>query len=75
MSAIRETKVSSEVATRVAVSGSITYVGVAVVGSLTSDNVWQVKKLDETSGLIITYADGNSQFDNIWDNYASLTYS
>ncbi len=75
MSAIRQTKVNQEIASRLETVGSVTYVGVAVVGSLASDNVWQIKKIDETSGVVITWADGNSDFDNVWDNRASLTYS
>ncbi len=65
----------SNYAVRTATSGDITYVGQAAIGSLTSSAVWQIKKLDETSGSIITWADGDDSFDNIWDNRASLTYS
>lgn len=53
----------------------VSYIGEAPVGSATSAAVWRIKKVDETSGTIVTWADGNSQFDNIWDNRASLTYS
>lgn len=54
---------------------SIIYVGCAVIGTVAGDAYWQIKKIDETSGLIITWADGNAQFDNIWDDRASLSYS
>lgn len=64
-----------EYATRLATSGSVTYVGKAAIGSSSASSVWQIKKIDETSGTVITWADGNSSFDNIWDNRASLTYS
>jgi hypothetical protein len=64
-----------EYATRLSTSGSVTYVGKAAIGSATSSAVWQIKKIDESSGTVITWADGNSSFDNIWDNRASLTYS
>jgi hypothetical protein len=53
----------------------ITYVGEAVAGSSTSGPVWLIKKIDETSGISITYADGNTNYDNVWDSRASLTYS
>jgi len=57
-------------------SASLTYVGKADPGSLDSGALWQIKKIevigDET---IITWADGNTNFDNIWDNRASLIYS
>lgn len=57
-------------------SATITYVGKASTSALTSNAVWQIMKM-ETSGSIttISYADGNSEFDNIWDNRASLTYN
>jgi hypothetical protein len=52
------------------------YVGRAAAGSLTADAVWLVKKLVESGGdITITFADGNTNYDNIWDLRASLTYS
>lgn len=68
---------SSTFATRTDDVGSgITYVGKAVVGSVTSDSVWQISRITETDGdLVVQYADGNASFDNIWDNRASLSYS
>lgn len=54
---------------------TITYIGEAAIGSLSSSASWRIKKLDESAGVSITWADGNSSFDNIWDNRASLTYS
>jgi len=58
-------------------SGSITYVGKAPIGTATSSASWQIMKIDESGDpeLIITWADGNDSFDNIWDNRASLNYS
>lgn len=54
----------------------VSYVGKAKPGSATSSAVWRVFKMVEASGdITITYADGNAQFDNIWDNRASLSYS
>ena len=57
-------------------SSTVTYVGLADPGSATSAAVWQIKKLT-TSGSVttVTLADGNSNFDNVWDNRASLSYS
>jgi len=57
---------------------NVTYVGKAVLtGSAiaTSSAVWQIQKIDETTGMIITWADGDASFNNIWDNRASLTYA
>ena len=45
-------------------------VGHAVIGSATSAASWRIKRLDESGDpeLIIKWADGDSSFDNIWDN-------
>jgi hypothetical protein len=57
-------------------SSSVLYVGKADVGSLTSAPAWQIKKLTSSGGITTTqYADGNSNYDNVWDNRASLSYS
>lgn len=53
----------------------VTYVGKAPIGSLTSAAVWQIMKIDETSGLAITWANGTNEMNNVWDNRASLSYS
>jgi hypothetical protein len=53
-----------------------TYVGYAAVASANSSAVWQIfKMVDSLGDLTITYADGNSDFDNVWNDRASLTYS
>ena len=56
-------------------SATVTYIGKAATGSATSGALWQVQKIDTTTGTVITWADGNGDFDNIWDNRASLSYS
>lgn len=60
---------------RIAESAPYTYIGKAVIASAEGDAVWQVQRLDETSGLKVLWADGNSNFDNVWTNYGSLSYS
>jgi hypothetical protein len=58
------------------VSSSVTYVGIAAPGTATSAASWQIKKITTTGADIeIIFADGNSNFDNVWDDRASLTYS
>ena len=57
---------------------SVTYIGKAGVGSSTSSAVWQIQKVDESGSPItsvITWADGNANFDNVWTNRTSLTYN
>ena len=53
----------------------VLYVGLAPAGSSLSDPVWKIKQI-LTSGLVlrILWADGNGQYDNIWDDRAALTY-
>lgn len=56
-------------------SGTL-YLGNAVPGTLTSAASWRIKKIvDAGTSIEITFADGNSNFDNIWDDRASLSYS
>jgi hypothetical protein len=54
---------------------NVTYIAFAAPGSLQSAAVWQCRKLDETTGLVITYADGNSSFDNVATDLTALSYS
>ena len=55
--------------------GGITYVGDSVPGTAASEGAWRIKRLTETATLLtIQYADGDQDFDNVWDNRASLTY-
>lgn len=59
-------------------TSGVTYIGKASIGSSTSTAVWQIMKIDESSTPItcnIQFADGNANFDNIFDNRTSLTYS
>lgn len=54
----------------------VTYVGKAEAGSLQASAVWKIFKMVESSGdLVITWADGNSSFDNVWNDRAILIYS
>lgn len=68
-------KVTGDLATKIVISGTDIYVGKSAIGSATSSAVWQVKKIDTASDIIITWADGNASYDNVMDNAASLSYS
>lgn len=50
-----------------------TYVGNAVIGSSLANAVWKIAKISTTG--VVTRADGNSNYDNIWNNRTSLSYS
>lgn len=50
-------------------TANVTYVGKAAIGSATSASVWQIQKIDETSGMVITWG-GTGAFDQEWDERA-----
>jgi len=54
-----------------------TYVGYAKPGSSTASAVWRILRIDDsvTDTSTVAWADGNLNFDNIWDNKESLSYS
>ena len=57
-------------------TSTVTYIGQAIVGSSESDSVWQIKRITTTGSVIdIKFADGDSDFDNVWNDRASLTYN
>jgi hypothetical protein len=57
-------------------SSTITYVGEATPGTATSAATWKVKRINSATLLAeILFADGDSNYDNIWDNRAALSYS
>ena len=44
--------------------GSVLYICNATMGSALSSAVWQIQKIDTTSGVVIQWADGNNLYDN-----------
>src|SRR3990167_7263596 len=59
------------------VTGTI-YQGWAQPGTLTSASSWRIRKIVDTGSptdTAITFADGNRNFDNIWNNRLALSYS
>ncbi len=67
--------VGASYTTRLATDGVYTYIGKATSGAGTASAVWQIQRIDESSGLTILFADGDTLFNNIWDNRVSLSYS
>lgn len=61
---------------RVAEGSGITYIGKAQIGSATSSAEWQIQRITESgSSTSIDWANGADEFDQVWDNRASLSYS
>jgi hypothetical protein len=56
-------------------TADVTYIGKASIASTTSDAVWQIAKLDTSSGLVKTWADGSASFTQVWDDRTTITYS
>jgi len=59
-------------------SNNLEYLGKAVSGASSSDASWQIKRFtyDSDNNLTdIQLADGNDDFDNVYDDRASLSYS
>jgi len=52
------------------------YYGFAVPGTATSAASWRIQR-KSVSGSVTSYlyADGDADYDNIWDNRAALSYS
>lgn len=65
---------SQQFSIRIDEGATYTYFGFATPGSVEGSAVWRIKRLTNASDTII-FADGNSSFDNIWTNRASLSYS
>lgn len=56
-------------------SATVTYVGQAQDGSSIGDPLWQIQRITSSGGATeIEWADGNNDFDNVWDDRAALTY-
>ena len=58
-------------------SGNVLYIGLALPGSSKASAAWKISKLSY-SGTDVTeilWADGNTLFDNVWNNRATYIYS
>ena len=58
------------------VDSTTTYIGLANIGTLTSAASWQIRKIG-VSGTVTTFtwADGDENYDNVWNDRVSLSYS
>lgn len=55
------------------VDPNLIYVGKAAIGSVTTAPVWQIKRMDKTTLLEITWP-GDALFNKVWDDRESYTY-
>lgn len=63
-------------ATKITVVGDDTYIGIAAPGTAQATAGWQCKKISVSGGTTtITWADGNSNFDNTSTDLTALSYS
>ena len=54
----------------------VTYIGEALPGTDTTASGWRIKRTTVSgSDIMIEWADGDSMFNNIWDNRELLSYS
>jgi len=75
-SAKRTVDSSSLMAQKVTVVGDVTYSASAIVGSLEASAVWQAQKVTVSgSDTTVTWADGDTLYDNVATDLTALTYS
>lgn len=57
-------------------SATVTYIGEATVGTLDSEAGWRIKRFTVSgTETLLEWASGTPDYDKIWDNRASYTYS
>ena len=57
-------------------SATVNYQGWALAGTLTSASSWRIRKrVFSTDDFTDTWADGDTLYNNKWDDYLTLTYS
>lgn len=68
---------ASALATKITVNGDYTYIGKAAPGTAQSTAKWQCKKIDGSVAgtTVITWADGDVEFDNVATDLTALSYS
>lgn len=67
--------IADSMAIKITEENNVRYLAMAAPGTLESEAKWAVRKIDETSGMVITWADSNTNFDNVASDLTVLTYS
>lgn len=52
-----------------------TYIGKAAPGTAEADELWQIMKVDSSSGTSIKYPSGSDNYSYAWSSRAGYTYS
>jgi len=66
---------SAGLTVRIDEGATYTYIGDAIPGADEADAIWRIKRLTNASNTIL-WADGDSTFDNVWNDRATtITYS
>ena len=66
--------VFEDVTFREVLDSGFTYIGTAVPGSVTGDAVWKIIRITDADNTVL-FADGDADFDNIFDDVLILSYS
>lgn len=62
-------------AIKITVDGVYTYIATANPGTAESANKWKALRIDETDGMVLTWADGDTEFNNSATDLTALDYS
>lgn len=66
---------AAPVTTLIDVDGDTSYYGFATPGTATSAAGWKIQRqVDVTPDTEFRWADGDKEFDNVWDDRATLSY-
>jgi hypothetical protein len=56
-------------------AGTYQYFGYATIASDEAAAVWKISRLTSANPQALMWADGNADYDNVWDDHATLSYS
>jgi hypothetical protein len=55
--------------------GTVIYLGQSLPGTATSALLWRIQKIDTSSGVQMTYANGSPTFQVAWDSRLTYAYT
>lgn len=73
--AIQEVSTNSLLATRIDEGNTYMYLGYAQPGTGEAEPKWRISRFTLANVSGMQWADGNTYFDNVWNDRASLIYS